>query len=169
MKHSRLALLTEKSELTGLLDCERGFMEGLHLAAASHPAVEGRVLHYQPTQASILSSLESLLGASRPPTALLITNPHHYLLALTYLNQTGRQVPRDISLVSTDDDPFLSFVYPVPTRYVFNGHHFAKRLFRLIHHSCLDQVIRKSSVRIMPDFVKGATLVACGQGAAAPR
>lgn len=160
-KHQRLALLCEKSERTGLIDCARGFCEGLALATAANPAVEGRVMQYLPSSQGLINGIEGLLRSNRPPTALLVTNPHHFLLALTYLNQTGRTVPREVSLVSTDDDPYLSFIYPTPTRYGFNAHLFAKRLFRLIQQRSLDQVIRKASVRIMPIFAKGATLVPC--------
>jgi LacI family transcriptional regulator len=154
--HRRLAYLAEKTNRTGIVDGLRGFMEGVQPAAAR--GVTGEAVWHQATAASITRALERLLARGEPPTALLVVNPNHYLLALTWLQRRGLRVPEDISLVSPDHDPFLSFTHPPPTHYAFNAHAFARRLFKLIMLVVAGEVVTKKDNRIMPDYVKGATL-----------
>jgi LacI family transcriptional regulator len=161
--HRRLVYLAEKTNRTGVVDGLRGFMEGVGPAAAR--GVTGEAVCHQATVASITRALERLLARREPPTALLVVNPNHYLLALTWLQRRGLRVPEDISLVSPDHDPFLSFTHPPPTHYAFNAHAFARRLFKLIMFVVAGEVITKKDIRIMPDYVKGATL---GAAAAPP-
>jgi LacI family transcriptional regulator len=155
--HRRLVYLAEKTNRTGIVDGWRGFMEGIGPAASAR-GVTGEAVWHQATVAGITRALERLLARARPPTALLVVNPNHYLLALTWLQRRGWRVPEDISLASPDYDPFLAFTHPPPTHYAFNAHAFARRLFKLIMLVAAGEVITKKDIRIMPDYVKGATL-----------
>lgn len=156
--HRRLGLLVEQSSVTGKLDCERGFREAAE--GARHADVEARVLHHRGTIPNILTALEQMLASPHPPTALFIVNPHHFLLALTFLQKRGVQIPEELSLICADDDPFLAFVHPAPSRYRFDAHAFAGRLFRLIQRVSNGLVVPRRAVRIIPRYERGATLVA---------
>ncbi|MDR2675147.1 MAG: LacI family transcriptional regulator [Opitutaceae bacterium] len=159
--HKRIVFLTEKSTKAGDVASERGFAEGIE--AASSRAVEGFVMHHQNTGNSMIKTLDRLFRggpASPRPTAMLVANPHFYLLVLTYLHGLGLRVPADISLVCRDDDAFLNYIHPVPTRYSFDEASFARRLFRLIMQTVEGAHIVKKDIRIMPDYGKGATLAA---------
>ncbi|MDR0353013.1 MAG: GntR family transcriptional regulator [Opitutaceae bacterium] len=160
--HRRLVYLAERTNRTGVVDGLRGFLEGAQPAAAR--GVVGEAAWHQASAASIIRALERLLARREPPTALLVVNPNHYLLVLTWLQRRGLRVPEDISLVCPDHDPFLSFTYPPPTHYAFNARAFARRLFRLIMLVVAGEVVSKRDIRIMPDYVRGATLGEAGGG-----
>ncbi|MDR0901328.1 MAG: substrate-binding domain-containing protein [Opitutaceae bacterium] len=168
--HKRVVFLTEKSNKAGDVASERGFLEGI--ASASGRDVEGCVVHHQNTNNSVLKTLDRLFhgGPSGPrPTAMLVANPHFYLLALTYLHGLGLRVPADISLVCRDDDSFLNYVHPAPTRYSFDEASFTRHLFRLVIQTVKGSHIVRNDIRIMPDYGKGATLAAPPVSAPATR
>jgi DNA-binding LacI/PurR family transcriptional regulator len=154
--HRRIALLLEQSSTGGDLEAEIGFNEGIR--QSRHPDADGRVFRYQPSILPLARILDRLFNAARPPSALLLGNPNFYLFAHTYLQSRGLRIPRDVSLLSCNDDPFLSFVHPSPDRYVFNTHLFAKKLFNLLMRVIDGTASEQPAVRIMPDFHKGATL-----------
>jgi len=156
MGHRRLALFCERSDRTGIVESQRGFLEGI-AASSVHGAV-GQIATHQGSTAGIMKTLFQLFGNERSPTALLITNPNHFLLTHTALQHRDLKVPRDVSLICADDDPFLSFIHPIPSRYVFNAHTFARRLFKLIMLLVKGEVIAKKDGLIMPNYVKGSTL-----------
>lgn len=154
--HRRIVFFTEKSARGGDIDSESGFMEGVD--GTHSMAVEARVVHHQGTPASASRMLGMLFNSRKPPTAMLVANPHYFLLALTYLQQRGLRVPADVSLVCRDDDPFLQFIQPPPARYGFDAHTFSKRLFKLIMRIVNHQTGVAKGVQIMPDYRKGMTL-----------
>ncbi len=159
--HKRMVFLTEKSTKAGDVASELGFLNGIE--SASDRNVEGFVVHHQNTNTSVLKALDRLFPAAPPhsrPTAMLVANPHFYLLVLTYLHSLGLRVPADISLVCRDDDSFLNYMHPAPTRYSFDEASFARRLFKLIMQTVEGVHIVKKDIRIMPDYRKGATLAA---------
>jgi LacI family transcriptional regulator len=164
--HKRVVFLTEKSTKAGDVASERGFVEGIE--SAGNRDAGGFVVRHQNTNNSVLKTLDRLFHggpANPPPTAMFVANPHFYLLVLTYLHGLGLRVPADISLVCRDDDSFLNYIHPVPTRYSFDEALFARRLFKLIMQTVEGVHIVKKDIRIMPDYRKGATLAAPGGGA----
>lgn len=156
--HKRIVFLTENSTKAGDLESERGFMDGI--AAASDPAVAGRVVHHNNTARSVTKVLDRLFSSNERPTAMMIANPYYYILVHTYLYGMGLKVPADVSLMCRDDDSFLDYTRPCPTRYSFESVIFARRLFKLIMQTIGGAPILKKGIHIMPDYQKGATLAA---------
>lgn len=154
--HRRIGLLVERNNQTGKLECERGFREAAE--TASHAGVSARVYFHRGTTAGIRDTLEQLLADAARPTALLIVNPHHFLFVQSYLLKRGVQVPEQLSLVCSDDDPFLSFLHPEPSRYVFDEAAFGARLFKLTLQVARGGTVVRRDVRIMPAAAAGATL-----------
>lgn len=156
--HKRIVFLTENSTKAGDLASERGFMDGI--AAASDPQVAGHVLHHNNSARSVIKVLERLLAGDACPSAMLVANPYFYMLVHTYLYDMGMRVPADISLMCRDDDSFLDYTRPNPSRYSFESAHFARHLFKLIMQTIEGAPILKNSIHIMPDYHRGATLAA---------
>jgi DNA-binding LacI/PurR family transcriptional regulator len=68
-------------------------------------------------------------------------------------------VPRDVSLVSRDDDPFLENFVPIVSRYHSDSGLFARKVSRLVLDLVRNGVPRQHDARLMPSFVRGETLV----------
>jgi DNA-binding LacI/PurR family transcriptional regulator len=156
--HRRLALLLQKSPRAGDLESEAGFNEGVQQSPHADAAVV--VVHHDGTMAGISRAIERLRKLEQAPTGLLVTQPHFYLAAAGRLAQGGVRVPRDMSMISRDDDPFLAFVVPAPARYIVSPHVMAKSLLRPVLELLGGDPISQRAARIMPEFFRGESLAA---------
>lgn len=153
--HRRLVLFLEKAGHGGDDDSEQGFREGV----ASHDGAEPPLI-CRPAKgpAAIANELRRLRNLTSPPTGYLLSNSFSYLTVLSHLAQEGRCVPRDVSLISRDEEPFLSHLLPTPTRYAIPPAKFATAVNQAIKRVLERSGPRRFDVRIMPDFVKGASV-----------
>lgn len=156
--HRRLAMLIAKSRLAGDLESEAGFLEGAR--NPSHPEASAVLAHHDGTVAGITLALRRLLDRAPSPTALLVPNAYHYLTVASRLAQLGRRVPQEVSLISRDEDPFLSFVVPAPARYVVNPRSMARSLLAAVLEVLDGQPVSQRGVRLMPEFFKGESTTA---------
>lgn len=100
--------------LAGRLDMAAGQdrLEGYRQALASHgiPVEEELIVEGDFTETSGMVGVQQLLPAE--PSALFVASDTMAVGALKALRQAGRQVPRDIALVSFDDIPVASAIEP---------------------------------------------------------
>ncbi|MBI5381919.1 MAG: substrate-binding domain-containing protein [Opitutae bacterium] len=153
--HCRLALFLEKAGHGGDDDSERGFKEGL---AGDARAASPLICRPDKSAAAVIHELRRLQALAAPPTGYLLSNSFSYLTVLSYLAFEGLRVPRDVSLISRDEEPFLSHLHPMPTRYAIAPAKFAAALHQTIQRVLERDVAPGHAVRIMPDFVKGDSL-----------
>jgi DNA-binding LacI/PurR family transcriptional regulator len=158
--HRKVALLIQKSRRAGDLESEAGFIEGVR--QSPHTDAEVVIGNQEPTVAGLCNTLRRLMEQKPPPTALLVANPHYFLTVVTRLGQMGWRVPHDISVLSRDDEPFLSFVVPEPGRYLTSPYTLAKSLLRPVLEQLEGGVVTHRAIRIMPDFIRGDSLAAPG-------
>lgn len=151
--HQRLALFLERGGHGGDAESEQGFREGLAGLDLPEPFVGAP----ERSAVSVIREVRRLLARKERPTGLLLSNSYSYLTVLSYLGSIGLRVPRDMSVVSRDDETFLRFMHPAPTYYSIPPAKFAHAL-----HQALKRVLNgdKSafSIRIMPDLVKGESV-----------
>lgn len=155
--HKRLALFLEKAEHGGDLASEQGFRDGI---AEFEGACAPLVCRPAKGAASIVRELRRILAMRPAPTGFLLSNSFSYLTVLSYLASQGLRVPRDVSLISRDEEPFLPYLHPTPTRYAAPPAKFATALYQAIKRVIEQGAPRRFDVRIMPDFIKGGTVAA---------
>jgi DNA-binding LacI/PurR family transcriptional regulator len=152
--HRRLALFLEHGGHGGDVESDQGFREGLAAVATAAAPV---VCTPERSAASIIREVRRLLARAEPPTGLLLSNSYSYLTVLSYLGSLGLRVPRDMSIVSRDEETFLRFMYPTPTFYSTPPAKFAQAL-----HQALKRILAGDrsafAIRIMPDLVKGESI-----------
>lgn len=158
--HRRLAMLMVKTRRAGDLESEAGFLEGVK--QSRHPGAEALVIYHEESVAGIAQATRRVLKLAPRPTALMVNHPYHYLALASRLGQAGVRVPEEISIVSRDDDPFLGYMSPIPARYVVNPHTMAKGLLRPVLELLEGNTITQRTGRIMPEFVRGESVVAIG-------
>lgn len=151
--HRRIALVTHKSRRAGDVESEIGFVEGV--AQSPHANAESVVLYHESTPASVCGVVRRMREQPQPSTALLVVNPNYYLTVTSRLAQMGVRVPQDVSVISRDEDPFLSYLVPMPTRYVVSPHIMAKTLLRPVIELLEGRVVTQRTIRIMPEFIRG--------------
>lgn len=150
----QLAFLMPRSGQAGNLESERGFLE----AVARLDGVEGRVVHHEGSVPHICQVLDRLLRLTPPVTGLLVAKPAHVTTTLTHLLRRGVLPPRDISLISRDDDPLLETLVPVVSRYHIGPAVFARRISRAVTDLVRSGVQRPRASQLMPVLIPGETL-----------
>jgi DNA-binding LacI/PurR family transcriptional regulator len=150
-KRRRLALLMPRSGHAGNLESERGFTE----AAAK---LKAGGVHHDGSVTGICRALDNLLRGENPVTGILVAKPAHVVTAMTHLLRSGVKVPKDVSLISRDDDPLLEHLVPAVTRYHTDPALFARKLSRLVVDLVRNGVRRHHDSRLMPTLVRGETL-----------
>ena len=154
--HRKLAFFTPKTQLAGDLESEAGFMEAVH--GSRHADASARIARHDGTTTDITQALKRLV--LRPPasTALLVANAHHCLTVVSGLAELGRRVPKDVSVVSRDEDAFLSFLVPEPARYVASPRAFARSLLQPVLELLEGGAVSQRALRLMPRFERGASI-----------
>jgi DNA-binding LacI/PurR family transcriptional regulator len=154
--HRRLVMLTQKSQRAGDLASEAGFIEGVK--QSRHADAEALVIYHEETVSSVAHAVRRIVKLRPTPTALLVVHPHYYLATASRLVQAGVRIPEDISLISRDDDPFLSYLAPTPARYVTSPHMLAKNLLRPVLELLGGSVVTQRASLIMPEFLRGESV-----------
>jgi DNA-binding LacI/PurR family transcriptional regulator len=154
--HRRIAMLNAHAHRAGDLESETGFMAGVR--ESPHTDAIPLVIHHDHTTESLSRALQRLLKMPHTPSAILVSNGASYLTIISLLAQCQLRVPDDVSVVSRDDEPFLRFLVPRPTYYAANPHTFAKHLFKPVLKLLSGTTPLPRSTRIIPTYVKGASL-----------
>jgi LacI family transcriptional regulator len=152
----RLALLMPRSGQAGNLESERGF------TAAGEKlrdrGVQTLIEHHDGSVPGICRALDHLLRGPEPVTGMLIAKPAHVVTAVSHLLRRGVPLPKDVSLISRDDDPLLENLVPAVTRYHTDPALFARRVSRLVVDLVQNGLRRRHDSRLMPSLVRGETL-----------
>jgi len=152
--HQRIGLVLKRAFGAGDEETAAGFRE----AASQHgPAITARVIYQDETPGGARATLRSLLRQPDRPTGLLVANPHSYLAVISASAACGLSVPRDLSLISRDDDPFLDYIDPIPARYTWRPTKFAALVAtRTLAVLRGDPVVHR--VRILPEYLSGGSV-----------
>ncbi len=148
--HRRLAVVCPETELAGDLESLSEFQKGAggEVACARHRG----------TVRGLCASLERLFAHSSAPTGLFVFHAQHFLTVLGWLQRRGLQVPKDVSVVCRDDEPFLEAVLPPPTRYALSASSFARKTFRLVMGVVRGESGEPRQYRVIPTFLRGESL-----------
>ncbi len=155
--HRKVAFLVRKSRLAGDVESEQGFRLGMKLARSS---VDATISYHDESVRDICRTLDRLMTAPSRPTALFVANAYCYLVVVSRLAQLGLRIPDDVSVISRDDSPFMSYLLPTPARYVVSTQRMAKSLLKLVLDMYENEGTTQGAVRLMPEFTRGGTLAA---------
>ncbi len=67
-------------------------------------------------------------------------------------------LPREVALISRDDDSFLESIVPTVARYSSNPTIFARKISRMVLEMVRGAALSRTDTRIMPTFIPGQTL-----------
>ena len=155
-RHRQLVFLNPESGTAGDLESEQGFLEAAKSARGGE--VQAAVVRHDGTVRSICNKLDLLLERPHRPTAFLVSRPAHVLTTLTHLLRRKLDLPREVALISRDDDSFLESIVPVVARYSSSPTVFAGKISRLVLEIVRGAALSRADIRIMPKFVPGQTL-----------
>lgn len=125
-------------------------------------AVAPLVLEHDGSLAQINAQLRRLAGLRERPTALFITKTLAVPTAYTLLPRLGLEIPRDLSVICREDDPFLEYLVPAVTRYSSDSAALARQLAQSLARLAEGQPLALSHERLMPRFVAGRSVAPLG-------
>lgn len=150
--HRRIGFIIPDRPRAGDIDTEEGFLEGLR--QSQHQDIVSTTIRCRADPEELSRKLKRLLLAKDAPTALFACRSHLALTALTFAHSIGKHVPSDLSLISRDFAPFLSFALPAIANYEHCQVTYARLLSRMIMEPPLTQVVR----RLLPKFIAGQSI-----------
>jgi LacI family transcriptional regulator len=156
MGHRRLVMLMARTRRAGDLESEAGFLEAVR--QSRHADADAMMLYHDESVEGVAQAARRVMKLTSAPTALMVVHPYHHLALAGRLAQAGVRIPRDMSLITRDDDPFLSYVVPEPARYVVNPQLMAKSIVRPVLELLEGNAIAQRAGKIMPEFLKGETI-----------
>jgi len=139
----------------GDLESERGFLEAFRSGHES-TAVPS-VIHCGEAAQRIVERLDATVRGNHAPTAFLVARSMHALTVVTHLLRSGHRIPKELAVVSRDDDEFMAHVMPCITRYSADPAKFARNLSRMVLKLATTGSAPLNPVRIMPDLRHGET------------
>jgi DNA-binding LacI/PurR family transcriptional regulator len=154
--HRRMAFLNKESHRAGDFEAEAGFVDSVR--RSTYPDAKPILMRHDGTVAGATRALTRLFDFSPPPTALLVNDPAFYLTTVTFLAQRALRVPHNVSLISRDDDVYLSHLLPSPARYTFSPKTFARRLLPLVLALSRGEPVTPRAHAIEAKFIPGASL-----------
>jgi DNA-binding LacI/PurR family transcriptional regulator len=154
--HRKVALVMSKSQLAGDLESEAGFREGVQ--QHSPRDVEGVCCLHDDSAVGVVQALRRMMTRTPAPTGILVANPFHCLTVMSSLFQMGLRVPSDVSVISRDDDRFLSYLVPEPTRYALAPRVIANSLFRMVLEQSQECSPKCQELRLMPELIRGMSV-----------
>jgi DNA-binding LacI/PurR family transcriptional regulator len=155
-KHRQLVFLNPESGAAGDWESEQGFLEAAKSARGDE--IQAAVVRHDGTVQGICNKLDLLLERPHRPTAFLVSRPAHVLTAVSHLLRKKLNLPRDVALISRDDDSFLESIVPTVARYASSPTVFAHKISRIVLEIVRGAALSRADVRIMPSFVSGQTL-----------
>ncbi len=154
--HRRIAYFAKQSDRAGDLESERGFDDGAR--TSTHREVEHVIVRHDGTVEGAYRALGRMFGVAHPPTAVLVAQAVFYLTTVAFLAERGLRVPKDVSLISREDETFLAFLKPAPAHYACNPKTYAKRLMLQLQLAFEGEVGAHTIHRIEPKFLAGDSL-----------
>lgn len=152
--HRHVLLCLPEGATGGEAESEAGLREAL----TGDPSPHLTVLRHDGDPARLLSQLDAALRSSHPPTGILVARAVHVLTVLTHLLRSGYRLPRDLALVSRDDEAFLGHLSPQVARYTVDPALFPKKLSAAALKLAESGTAPPLAIRLIPRFVAGETV-----------
>jgi len=152
--HRHIALILPEGAYGGDMDSEQGFREAL----AGDGATTLLVLRHDGTAAHLCALLDKALRRAHPPTACIVARAMHVLTVMMHLMQRGLRIPRDMAVLSRDDENFLQHAIPSVARYAASPTQYARRLSLAARKLAETGALRPRAIRIMPELIAGESV-----------
>jgi LacI family transcriptional regulator len=152
--HRRIAMICGIPNNAGVIACEAGFRGIL----TKHGDVDYAVEYHEETVGSICRVVDRLFVRARRPTALFLMPSNDWITASGHLAQRGFLVPRDVSVILAQHEPYLAQCVPEPARYITSANVFAKHLVRMLQQMREHTLPLHIKKRLLPDFLEGRSL-----------
>lgn len=153
--HRRIVMLTREDRLTPRPALfEQAFLDALEdhgIATGSY-----HLPHWGNTPVELQRHLDTLFRHT-PPTALMVSEPYLFIAVRDHLAQLGIIAPRDVSLISEDQDAAFSWCLPQVAHFQWDFTPIARRVVRWANNVARGKDDRRQTFS-MARFIEGGTI-----------
>lgn len=151
--HRQIALVLPQDVFGGDADSEQGLEE----VVATVNDARMQVLRHNGSAEHVCSLLDEALSQAQPPTAFVVARASHTLTVVVHLLHRGKRIPQDVAVISRDDEPFLSAIRPLVTRYAIDSEKYARRISSAARQLVESGMLPANAIRLMAEFLPGET------------
>lgn len=152
--HRSIALVLQRDAYGGDVASEEGLREALKNLGGT----QLEVLRHDGTSEHLCMLLDKSLQSVQPPTAFVVAGTMQVVTVMMHLTRRGKRIPRDVAVISRDDDPFLQAAVPPVTRYAVDRGQFARRLAQAARQLAETGSFSAHAIRLMPKLLPGETV-----------
>jgi DNA-binding LacI/PurR family transcriptional regulator len=149
--HRRIAFVLPKGSYGGDIASEAG----LRAALKEKPDAQLKMLRHNATAAGLCALLDEALRSPEPPTAYLVARAGHVITIMMHLMRRGVRIPKDVAVLSRDNDPILESTSPSVGRYGIQTPQLAQRMVLALRQLADTGVVATPQVRLIPTFIEG--------------
>ncbi|MBL9146664.1 MAG: substrate-binding domain-containing protein [Verrucomicrobiaceae bacterium] len=152
--HRSIALIRATGDYGGDLESERGLIDVL----GQDPGTHFQILQHDGTAQGVCLQVDRALRSLRPPTAYVVARAMHVITVMMHLMLRGKRIPKDVAVLSRDDETFLQHAVPSVTRYSTSQVQFARRVSIAARQLAEGTPLPRTTIRLMPKLVPGETV-----------
>lgn len=152
--HNHLAIMLPTQHLYGDEQAEAAFWDALQIH--HNPERKGLILRIPSNDPeAVCKEFKRAMQQVDAPTGLILWRVNYANTILTYAQQIGLQIPRDLSIICTDDSPSAEWLIPSLARYQTQRSNIITKLFRRIHQILKTGSGDHTQTLIHPDWLPG--------------
>lgn len=151
--HRSIALVRPNEAFGGDTESELGVREAL----SGDPNAHTHIIRHDGTPQHLKAQLDKAMRLAHPPTAYIVARAVHVITVMMHLLQNGKRIPRDVAVVSRDDESFLDHTTPEVTRYAAGAAQFARRVSTTVRQLATEGSLPPKAIRLMPRLIVGQT------------
>ena len=152
--HRSIVFLRAEGDYGGDLESEQGLLESVNV----EKPMKLQFLHHNGTPADVCAKVDRAMRSATPPTAYIVARSMHVLTVMMHLMLKGKSIPKDIAVLSRDDDTFLQHAVPPVSRYSSNQVQFARRVSLVARQLAEGTPLPRQTTRLMPRLISGETV-----------
>ncbi len=152
--HTHLAIMLPNQRLYGDEQGESAFLEALQID--HNPSRKGAIIRISSNDpAAVCREFKRTMQQADAPTGLILWRVHYASTIMTYAQQLGLQIPKNLSIICTDDSPSAEWMVPSLARYQVQSTKIIGKVFQAIHEMLTVGPISHSRTIILPDWHPG--------------
>lgn len=155
--HTHLAMMLPSQQRYGDEQGESAFWETLQVDY--HPARQGSIIRVPNNDPkAVYRELKRVMQQADAPSGLIVWRASYAVTVFSSVQQLGIQIPKDLSVICTDDNPAAEWLLPTLARYQIQPSAITGKVFRSIKKLLEEGQGTPSHTTILPDWHDGNSI-----------
>lgn len=153
--HRHIAMVLFKGVYGGDIASEEGLRESLK----DKLGTSLQILRHDHQTDTLCAQLDEAMRSPRPPTAFLVGGATQVITVMMHLMRRGLRIPKDVTVISRDNDPILDATRPTVARYAVEPAQLAHRITLAVRQLAETNTVPANAIRLLPTFIPGESVL----------